>query len=194
MALAVLSAGATGIIAMQKATLIGNTRARNLNTATTIAGTWLDRLKLDALGWKKLATGGDSIATTRWINVVGQDFPNVSGNEGVWILPTVDAIAGFSPNADVRGYDITDPAKFGDTSYCTHLRIRQLMPNVIRAEVRTFWLRMHGTDVSNKFAGTLNGEPLCSTNPGYISAIGAETSRYHFVYMSAAVMVNGANL
>ena len=37
MALAVLSIGATGVIAMQKAALIGNVRARNLTTASAIA-------------------------------------------------------------------------------------------------------------------------------------------------------------
>ncbi len=194
MALAVLSAGATGIIAMQKATLIGNMRARNLSTATAIASTWLDRLKLDGLGWKKLDTGGDTIATTRWLNVIGQDFPNVSAPEGTWTIPAVDAVAGYSPNADMRGLDITDPARFADTAYCTHLNIRQILPNVTRVQVRVFWLRMHGTDVSGKYAGTLNGEQLCSQNPGYVSAVGAETGRYHFVYMSDAVMQNGANL
>jgi type IV pilus assembly protein PilV len=188
MALAVMAVGATGVIAMQKATLVGNTRARNLSTASTIASAWLDRVKLDALSWRKLDTGGTTISKTKWLTKVGEDFPQQSGDEGKWFRPDIDSVAGYSPMADVRGFDITDTNKTSEAAYCTHLRLTQLLPNMIRAEVRVFWLRNHGTSVSNKYAGTLNGKQLCDGDQGYVTDVGTATSRYHFVYLSSAVM------
>lgn len=194
MALAILAVGATGVIAMQKTTLIGNTRARNLATASRVAATWIDRLKIDALGWRKTTGGGTTISKTRWLKVVGEDYPQIGGNENVWTRPAVDTALGYSPGADVRGYDITDAALLKDAAFCTNVRLVQLLPNMVRADVRVFWLRHRGTNVSNSEAGTINGQELCSGDAGYVGKVGEATSRYHFVYMSAAVMRSGANL
>ncbi|MBM4374143.1 MAG: hypothetical protein FJ095_03590 [Deltaproteobacteria bacterium] len=194
MALAVLAVGATGVVAMQKATLLGNTRARDLSTASTVAAAWLDRIKIDALGWRKTSTGGSTVNDTRWLKVIGEDYPQIGGNENVWTRPGVDTVLGYSPGADVRGHDITDAAKLRDAAFCTNVRIVQLLPNMARADVRVFWLRNRGTGVSNTVAGTINGQELCSGDAGYVSKVGESTSRYHFVYMSASVVRAGANL
>jgi type IV pilus assembly protein PilV len=193
MALAVLAVGATGIIAMQKAALIGNTRARNLTTASTIASAWLDRLKLDALWWRKATNGTSTINKTRWLKVVGEDFPTKTGDEGTWMRPALDMAAGYSPLADVRGVDLTDENS-AHVAFCTHVRLTQLMPTMLRAEVRVFWLKNQGSSVSDAYAGTINGNKLCASDGGYVGAVGAATNRYHFVYMSAAVLQSGANL
>ncbi len=194
MALAVLAVGATGVVAMQKATLLGNVRARNLSTASNVAATWIDRLKVDALTWRKTSSGGSTINDTRWLKVIGEDYPQTGGNENVWVRPAVDTTLGYSPASDVRGQDITDTTKMKDAAFCVNTRIVQLLPNMARADVRVFWLRNRGTNVSNSEAGTVNGAELCSGDAGYVSKVGEATSRYHFVYMSAAVMRAGSNL
>lgn len=194
MALAILAVGATGVIAMQKATLIGNTRARNLTIASSIASAWIDRLKIDGLAWRKTTSGGTTINDTRWLKTVGEDYPQIGGNENVWFRPGIDMTLGYSPAADVRGHDITDAAKTKEAAFCTNVRLVQLMPNMVRADVRVFWLRNRGTNVSDTEAGTVNGMELCSGDAGYVSKVSDSTSRYHFVYMSAAVMRTGANL
>lgn len=194
MALAVLAVGATGVVAMQKATLLGNVRARNLSTASSVAATWIDRLKVDALTWRRTATGGSTVNDTRWLKVIGDDYPQLSGNENVWVRPDIDTTLGYSPAADVRGLDITDTTKTKDAAFCTNVRVVQLMPNMARVDVRVFWLRHRGTNVSSGEAGTINGLELCTGDAGYVAKVGESTSRYHFVYMSAAVMRAGANL
>jgi type IV pilus assembly protein PilV len=178
MAMAVLSIGATGVIAMQKATLIGNVRARDLSIASAIASAWVERLRADAQRWSLEPTGLSTIESTTYLNVVGTDFPGVAGLEGVWFVPADDVANDMSAQADVRGHDTFNAA---DAGFCTHLRLTQITPNTIRAEVRVFWLRARG-------AGTVGGQPLCSTDSGYIASVDTAVDSYHFVYLSTAIL------
>src|SRR4030095_9410713 len=67
MSLAILGLGATGIIALQKATLVGNSNARNLAAANAIAMGWQERLRTDAIQWNRPG-GVSDLAETRWLN------------------------------------------------------------------------------------------------------------------------------
>ena len=147
MALSILSVGATGVIAMQKASLVGNVRARDLATANAIASAWMERLRVDGLRWTMLPGNLSTITQTEGLKTVGDDHPTVSGDEGKWIRPPDLGAMFMSPGADVRGMDTTTVA---DQGFCTHLRLTQLLPNLIRAEVRVFWLRQQG-------GGTIDG-------------------------------------
>lgn len=180
MALAVLSVGATGVVAMQKAALVGNVRARDLATANAIASAWMERLRMDALRWVPLDGNTSSIAQTDFLNVVGTDFPTINGTEGQWFVPPPLGAMWLSPGADVRGMDTTVASEQG---FCTHLRLTQVLPNLIRAEVRVFWLRNQG-------GGTINGEPLCSADPGYVAALDQPNAdaRYHFVHLVSGLV------
>jgi len=182
MALSVLAVGTTGVIAMQKATLVGNTQARNLATANAIAQAWIERLQVDGMGWT-LSNGNDSILGTRWLNVVGLNYPTMDGGEDVWIRPASVA-TGFGsftvePAHDVRGLDTGTAAEAG---FCTHIKLVQVMPNLIRAEVRVFWLRRTG-------GGTINGAPLCDDDAGYVAALDTAQgdARYHFVHLVTGI-------
>jgi len=194
MALAVLSIGATGVIAMQKTTLIGNVHARNLATASAIASTWIERLRVDGLRWTVTATGQNTIAQTRWLNNVGNDYPNVVNPEGTWLRPAEYPGDDIWAAADVRGNDIDEATVPLEAAYCTHIRLSQLTDNMIRAEVRVFWLRYSDAPYDpaggSGWSGTIGGQPLCSANPGYIAAVGAAVERYHFVYLATAVLRN----
>jgi type IV pilus assembly protein PilV len=190
MALSVFSIGATGVIAMQKATLVGNTRARDLATASAIASAWIERLRYDGLRWTQQDTGLSTIGQTTYLNVVGNDFPNIAGLEGQWFRPAPSAdawFAGVEPLADVRGQDTSTVAA---GAFCTHLRITQVLPGAIRADVRVFWLRNHNTNVSTNYAGTFNNGPLCPYDPGYVTQMSSDIAggRYHFVYMTSAIL------
>lgn len=182
MALAVLSVGATGVIAMQKTTLLGNVRARNLGTANSIAAAWVERLRTDATQWTD-SGGLPNVGNTRWLNRVGTDFPAISGGEGVWFRPDPDTAYGVFPGADVFGLDTENEL---DTAFCTHLRLLQLTPNMIRAEVRVFWLRNQG-------GGTFGGRELCSADAGYVLDLSNNPEarrRYHFVYLATGILRN----
>ena len=184
MSLGVLSVGATGVIALQKATVIGNLRARDLATASAINTTWIERLRVDGVAWKGQLNGTSSINSTLWLKEVGADFPTISGNEGQWIVPA--SVDDYSAEANVHGKDIVTTTAGNNVGFCSNIRLTQLTPSLIRAEVRVFWLRRKG-------GGTLNQKPLCDPDPSYLAGIESERHRYHFVYMTTGILRNDIN-
>lgn len=168
-ALAVLSLGATGIVGIQRATLAGNTNARNLATANAVAMTWAERLRADALQWNAKDGLDDLTTDTRWLK-------NSTANPGAWLVPLAVPAMGVSPAADMTGSDIT----VGDApqGFCTHLRLTTVYPTLIRAEIRVFWSR-HGNPVS------------CTDEaPGAVDALFG--SKYGFVVLTTGVSQNTA--
>ncbi|MCC6556603.1 MAG: prepilin-type N-terminal cleavage/methylation domain-containing protein [Polyangiaceae bacterium] len=180
-ALAVLAVGATGVIALQKATLIGNTHARNISIASAIARTWAERLRTDALQWNDPGEVPDLANDTDWLKQLGNPaYPDR-------VIPTSIADLG-SPVTDVLGTDVyvTDPSDpaYVETAFCTHLRFRQfedpintgetLWPQLIRVEIRVLWER--------------NGDPIdCSTLPSVVDPL---PDRYGAVYLTTSVLQN----
>ncbi|MEO7327646.1 MAG: prepilin-type N-terminal cleavage/methylation domain-containing protein, partial [Minicystis sp.] len=145
MALAILTLGASGVIAVQKATLIGNTNARNLATANAIAQGWVERLRTDALVWN--APGNtDDVNDTNWLKAADPGNPNKP-----WIKPdefVTPSLPG-SPDTDILGAGIYpgDPGPPA-SAFCTQLRFTRFpaaaLPayrKLIRAEIRVFWER-----------------------------------------------------
>lgn len=193
MAMAVLSIGATGVIAMQKTALLGNLRARNLATASAIASAWVERLRIDGVRWTIDGAGVNTIAATTYLSIVQNDFPQVTAPEGVWFTPAANppdpALAGVQPTKDVRGMDTAVPTEQG---FCTNIRLTQVLPNMIRAEVRVFWLRNQGG--GSEQTGTLAGQPLCPVNNQAFLNNDLTTAqaqeRYHFVYLSSTILRN----
>lgn len=190
MALAVLTIGGAGIVAMQRTTILGNTRGRNLATANAIAASWSERLRADAERWYVNVDGTSVIGGTRWLNGAGLTFPGQDGSEGTWIRPASIAAEDIHAAADVFGRDVDDTSSGSpeEVAFCTHLRFTQVMPRLIRAEIRVFWLR-HGGGGVLASAGT---DGLCASSPGYIAAVGAAPTRYHFVYLTTSILRQGS--
>lgn len=144
MALAILGAGASGVVAMQKATLLANMSAKNLATANFIAESWMERLRVDALQWNEPANLPTDIGDTAWLKTATAN--------PLWQIPTTVLPVGGSA-ADVVGADalVTDPAPLAASAFCTQLRLTQFDPTtlpgyrkLIRAEVRVVWARSGG--------------------------------------------------
>lgn len=155
-ALAMLGIGAVGLAAIQKTTIIGNSTARNLVTANAVASTWVERLRTDALIWN---TG--LLSSTLWLNAATPDLGN-------WAAPALVAGRG-SPRADIMGADLFD----GDPQiqgFCTQLRLTQLYPTMVRAEIRVFWDKQ-GAPVS------------CAGSNADIE----KEPRYGFVYLTTSI-------
>lgn len=182
MALAVLGVGAAGVVGMQRTTILGNVRARNLATANAIAATWSERLRADAKLWTQTAVGTSTISSTRWLSAVGTSFPGMDSTEGVWFKPTAVAAEDIYSAADVFGRDIDPSAAPDEVGFCTHLRVTQVLPRVIRAEVRVLWLRHGGGGILNTTGG------LCDVDP---TAAGGAPERYHFVYLTTSILRQG---
>lgn len=190
MALAVLTLGAAGVIAMQKSTLISNTNARNLVTANSLAQSWMERMRVDALSWNEPA-GTPDIGDTKWLQKLGAG----------WFTPDVTAAAVApvgSPQADIMGADVYG-ADTAATSFCTQARLTRFTTNpatcaatalnagdpqlcslyrMIRVEIRVYW------DKTGRVLDCSQALP-----PDYSDG---QLARYGFVYLISAVLENNS--
>jgi type IV pilus assembly protein PilV len=178
MSMAILGVGASGVMAVQKATLLANTSAKNLATANFIAETWMERLRVDALQWNDPAGVPDLASDTAWLKV--------ATTSPLWVIPpTIAAPQSGGSDADVTGADtfLTDPTPLAASAFCTQLRLTSFDPTtlptyrkLIRVEVRVLWAR--------------SGRPLdCTTlNP----ADATLRNDYGAVYLTSAVQQSTA--
>ncbi|MDC0747259.1 type IV pilus modification PilV family protein [Polyangium mundeleinium] len=182
MALAILAVGATGVIALQKVALIGNSNARIGDGARQVASTWAERLKVDALQWND-PLGIPDIGETRWLATsVVYDPVNPPG-PGQWIL--APEVPGWSsPVADIHGADVA----IGDTTtngvFCTHLQMARAVqkplslvgathPIAVRGLVRVIWRR----DLA----------PITECRTTAPASIEDNDARYGFYYLSTVI-------
>ncbi|MBO6936504.1 MAG: prepilin-type N-terminal cleavage/methylation domain-containing protein [Deltaproteobacteria bacterium] len=132
MSLAILVVGAVGILSMQSASTRGNVAGRRMSVGTQRSSVWIERIRRDALFWQ---TPGDPVGvapSAQYITRVGGD----------WFVP-VSIDTAETAAASWTGQDIAGTMA---PQYCTHIRLSWAIPNQsIRADVRTFWSREHGT-------------------------------------------------
>jgi hypothetical protein len=178
MALAVLAVGISGIIALQKVTVVSNQHAKNLAIATRIADAWVGQLVADAAAWNgpsPLDLRSD-LNQTVWIS-------QVASSGGLWLQPAYNSTRLFGPAFDALGNPVDPQAEPLQVSFCTHLRLSWLYPDtdgsgVIRAEIRVFWLR--------DGEPTADGQAFCSPGGNPVQ-IGQSVTGYHFVYQTTAI-------
>ena len=185
MALTVLAIGMLGIVALQAATVGSTQDANQFQTANAVARTWIQRLQRDALRWNHPSqyNTADDIGDTAWVQLADS-----SANK--WVRPNaVDALElGASPAFDRNGNDVRLDDKVGmadNAVYCTHIRLRRLYPDLVRAEVRVFWVKRRLGDGPTYIKHGLSAG-ICST-VGNEDEIGADTANFHWVYAVAAI-------
>lgn len=186
-AISLLAIASTGVFALQKVAITGNSRAKDLAVASQVGRTWLERLRADASGWNYPApshpsvqcSGGTAgcIGSTTWLK--GVSTPNV------WFKPANVSGRGGA-GFDALGNDVADTL-IGTATYCAHVRLAWMYPNeLIRAEVRVFWLKQGGD-------GPLGGTFCAEADPAVLgSAANDPLGRYHFAYFATSVPVNPA--
>jgi prepilin-type N-terminal cleavage/methylation domain-containing protein len=130
-ALGLLAVGAAGVVAMQKAAVVGNSSARSIAIASAIAARWAERLRVDAMVWNDIPA--QELAQTRWLKTV-------TSSANVWTLPT-ELPGKVAPYADPLGADIIDANDTSAVAYCTHISYRLLSPKAVSAVVRVTWRR-----------------------------------------------------
>lgn len=183
MAMGVLAVGTSGIIAMQKVTVVANRDARNIETANEIARTWIERLRADAAVWNH-PSGLNSMTDldeTVWLN--GYVRPQ---NAPAWVRPE---------NAKLKLYGVHDALGRDDPSgqnldgpFCVNLRLTWHRPNrSMRAEVRVYWLRQ-GIQGTTKTVPN----PLCGATPNNPPNVQYDTDLYHFVQATTLINQNMA--
>ncbi len=172
MAMALLTAGAAGIFALQQASILGNVEARQMTIATTVARTWIERLKRDALGWNRGADAATAglLNATRYLQAV----PAV-GTDPVWMTPTAfdDSRASF----DHLGREVPLGA---DVRFCAQYRLEWVNPGqAMRADVRVWWHRRGRVGIASA-----NLYPNCGV--GSEAVIGADPN-VHMVNASTVL-------
>jgi prepilin-type N-terminal cleavage/methylation domain-containing protein len=167
-ALAILTVGATGVIAMQKASQLANQSARNLSTANAVAESWVERLRADAIQWNNPG-GLPDLSDTTWLKQV------TSGNG--FFTPQV--LVGTASNAaDIHGADLY-PGDPEQSAFCTHIALTQIYPGTITATVRTVWIRSGRAVDCNQPPATIDQDANLPSPLGY-----------GMVYMTTAINNN----
>lgn len=164
MALGVLAIGATGVVAMQKAALLGNASAKSIATASNLAARWAERLRVDAMVWN-LDTPAE-IGQTRWLKIA-------TTSPATWVLPP-DVPGKASPFADPLGADIIDAGDTSAVGYCTHVSLRPITPKMVSAVVRVTWRK-------DMAAIDCTGADLL--------ALDTDLARYGAVYVTTGLMM-----
>lgn len=213
MGLAILAVGASGVVALQKVTVLGVTHGRNINTATSIAAAHLEAMRADAQRWNSL---GDYILDPTLLNTL---LPATTVGPGTWQLPPVafpnDAAPGPGLGvSDVTGAtDAADPAS-PPVAYCTHVRVTPLIYDpassryqagqpggganlqaqdalMLRLEVRTFWAkagREVRTECDPTFVNTITEGLAGAAIP--VGDVEYTANDYGWVFLSTAVRRN----
>jgi type IV pilus assembly protein PilV len=179
MAIAVMTVGAVGVMALQSATVIGTREANEHSIATDATRTWLERIRQDSLSWQ--TSGPTGLATTEFLNTI----PVAPNTPGEWHTP-VPAVADRSYGFDTFGNDTTTDASM---KYCTNVRYMWLSgQSAIRVDVRTWWHRTHGNDGITD----LRLFPGCNANDAapITTELDAANPRIRAVYGSTVVRVN----
>ncbi|MFW6050783.1 MAG: type IV pilus modification PilV family protein [Myxococcota bacterium] len=171
-AVAVMTVGALGVMALQQAATRGNMEARMMSTATQVARTWLERLRRDALLWNQPGAP----AATRYLSAAPAPVPGAASN---WLTPPARTEPGGELHSfafDYFGNDTNDPENM---VYCAHVRYVWLVPeDALRAEVRAFW---HRRDANQRFDGCAAG------NEGAVTAALAGGTDLRAVHAAAVI-------
>lgn len=178
MAVAVMTAGAVGIMALHQATMRGNLDARQVATATQLASTWVERLQRDAQGWSQGARTGTvalpplMLAQTRYLNQV----PG-AGTVPLWFVPG-PSTATESASFDHWGRDTIVAAEM---EYCTNVRLQWVyVGQAMRADVRVWWAR--------RGPSAVGGAALAGCAPGQnLEALTNRLGDVRFVYASTVI-------
>jgi len=141
MALGILAAGATGILALQMAAIRGNQEANEFATATRTVQLWLDRYRMDALSWR---TGGLDTTPSAALFANTEYFRTMPpvGASG-WATPPA-AAAGSFPDADQLSFHGNPQPAPGSPLpvFCTQSNLTWVYAGTaIRVHVRTDWRR-----------------------------------------------------
>jgi hypothetical protein len=188
MALAMLAIGASGIIAMQKITIVANRDAKNLEVANEIARTWIERLRGDAMVWNHPSpvNATSDITDTVWLNGNIKD-PGAAA----WFRPWNQSATLYGVH-DALGRDDTTAtaATMPEGPFCVNIRLTWIRPNVsVRGEVRVYWLRQ---GIGNWSVPSVPASPLCGADPKNPPSIQYETQTYHFVHLATEIRQNTA--
>jgi type IV pilus assembly protein PilV len=164
MALAVLAIGATGVISLQKATLLSTLASRNLTSASVVAASWVERAKTEAAVWNS-----NPIPAAATLLTAAQ----ASTNGTVW-----QTIPGGG------GSRVDGTRNTTQVIYCSQIRgvlLGDAQTDTFRFEVRTVFAR-EGRTIDGECDGTVGG--------GLTAVVAANPERYGIVTFTGTIKRN----
>ena len=183
MALTVLAIGMLGVVALQASTIGATQDANSFAIANSVARTWVQRLQRDAQRWNHpsvIKTSSD-IGDTVWLKNVG------AYSKPTWFRPDPGTTleSKVSPAFDRMGNDVMiddKPGMLNDAIYCTNIRLRQLYPDMMKAEVRVFWKKRRMGDYARYSAYGMSDGICTIVDPDAIAKVGADDTNFHWTY------------
>lgn len=204
----IMTIGAMALIGVQQQVTRANVHARELTTATLVAQTWIERLKVDGMRWSAVS----GIPAT---DLVGTDFLDnvaVAGMEGVFTaipLSTANRTNDLlSDGFDFYGRDVpASNSNMTGVHFCVSYRLTWVFfirtpvapalasdDRALRADVRVWWPKERkvdnasnsGTTLAVDFPGCGNTALLEPSADG-LAAPGAQFNNYHTVYLSTVI-------
>jgi hypothetical protein len=189
MAMTIMAIGASAVMSMQKASVQGNFDARETDIANSIARTWVERLRRDAMQWTGI---GPNVPTD---NLAGALVVQAGvNNPGKWFLPSqyVGLTQPVSPGFDILGRDLPLASLLPTNGvpgalFCVHVRIQPLDPAgaqaLLRADVRVLWAR----GITSTFVPSA---PTAVCDPSVATADTPNPLAYHAIYVTTAIKGN----
>jgi type II secretory pathway pseudopilin PulG len=167
-AMTIMIIGASAVMSMQKASVLGNLDARKTDIANSIARTWVERLQRDSMQWT-LPSPSDP-ATSNFTNA-----KLLNHLDAGWFLPS-DYLDGTSYAFDILGRDL--PLKdIGSAQFCVDVQLTTLVTSqLFRAQVRVSWPRGISSAPASFCSAALDKQP--------------DTTMYHSIYVTTAIKEN----
>lgn len=182
MAAGLFAVGATGVLAMQRSAISGNSRAHRIDVATSIASAWVDRMRADAALW----TSPDTKDTTKNYKSRPLLKDIVASGAAPWITPARTTVRGENASFDINGLEL--PAGVGgaaDTELCVQYRQTWVTPDrMMRVDVRVYWA--NGTTQAQTPIADANGVCNSYTEP----AAGSSHRDYSSIMTSSLIRGN----
>jgi prepilin-type N-terminal cleavage/methylation domain-containing protein len=193
MALAVMTVGGMGVVALQKFTAVGSLNSRSMTSASDVANSWVEFLQGEATTWNR--ADNSDIVDAKLLNTALSSPGNwisIPTNAG-WGLPTGGATQVFGDTTNTVAFCsqiratwlVAKDAAAAQTGPA--LTIAAKPTDVVRVEVRT-WYSKTGRAINNECAnwtaaGVTN---LLATPNGYLSDGTTNRSRFEFGWVYAA--------
>jgi prepilin-type N-terminal cleavage/methylation domain-containing protein len=151
MALAIITASSVALLAVEEVTIRGNVDARQMATATSIARTTLELLRLDAVGWTQSYSSAGTVAWGTGTRGFLRDIPTVASPAASPWAPFGQTVMAPEHAYDYQGNLTT---RVSDMHFCVETRYAWVYTGqAVRADVRVWWVRPGPLTNAALFAG-----------------------------------------
>jgi Tfp pilus assembly protein PilV len=188
LSLGVMTIGAMAIIGMQQQTTRANVYAREMTTASQIAQTMIERLKLQALGWNQVTTNPTAdLALAPSLSQINTSTPGnfmsftpitATGFGTSRILSNAFSYVGDDMNLTGASTNV-----LASVRYCASYRLTWVYANfrAMRLDVRVWWTKEAPSH------SIIADFPACADNNTDLNPLGSQVDNYHVVYMSTVL-------